>query len=144
MKFTIKTPVKGNYKEVMSAFDLELFEFLKPKGAKMEVVKFTGSETGDEVHIRFSSPIKADWISQIIDHGEDENEAYFLDEGTLLPWPLKKWKHRHVVKKAREEMSIIEDQIEYQSSNIFLDLLIRPVMYMSFYARRKQYKNYFK
>ena len=123
MKFKIKTPVNGYYKDVMAGFDLKLFEFLKPKGAKMDVVKFTGSETGNEVHIRFSSPIKADWISKIIDHGSNEEEAFFVDEGTVLPWPLKKWKHRHVVKKAVGQTSVIEDQIEYKSATIIVDLL---------------------
>jgi len=144
MKFTIKTPVVGHYKEVMSKFDLDLFEFLKPKGAKMQVVQFTGSEKGDTVHIRFTSPIKADWVSKITDHGHNEEEAFFLDEGCKLPWPLKKWRHRHVVKNAGATKSVIEDQIEYKTSNVILDLLIRPFMYMGFYPRRKQYQTYFK
>ena len=144
MKFTIKTPVTGNYKDVMSKFDLDLFEFLKPKGAKMEVVKFTGSETGDTVHIRFTSPIKADWISDIVDHGIDDDEAFFLDVGSTLPWPIKKWKHRHVVKNVGTNESVIEDQIEYKTSNVILDALIRPFMYMGFFPRRKQYQTYFK
>jgi ligand-binding SRPBCC domain-containing protein len=128
----------------MSAFDRSLFEYLKPKGAKMEIVAFTGSETGDKVHIRFTFPVKVDWISDIVDHGVNEDEAYFLDEGTTLPWPLKKWRHRHVVKNKGENQSVIEDQIEYKTSNVILDALIRPVMYMAFYPRRAQYQKYFK
>lgn len=144
MKFTIKTPVKGNYTKVMKSFDRDLFEYLKPKGAKMEIVAFTGSKTGDKVHIRFTSPIKADWISDIVDHGSDEEEAYFLDEGSTLPWPLKHWKHRHVVKNTGQNQSVIEDQIEYKTSNVILDVLIRPFLYMAFYPRRAQYQKYFK
>ena len=144
MKFTIKTPVPGNYVDVMNAFDRDLFEYLKPKGAKMEIVEFTGSKTGDKVHIRFVSPIKADWISEIVDHGVNDQEAFFLDKGVVLPWPLKKWKHRHVVKNAGKKESVIEDQIEYKTSNVILDALIRPFMFMGFYLRRAQYKKYFK
>lgn len=144
MKFTIKTPVPGNYKDVMKRFDLDLFEFLKPWGAKMQVIAFTGSETGDQVHIRFTSPIKAEWISTIVDHGINKEEAYFVDQGSVLPWPLKYWKHRHVVKNVSLTKSVIEDQIEFKTSNVILDVLIRPAMYMGFYPRRAQYQKYFK
>ncbi|WP_235295994.1 SRPBCC family protein [Portibacter marinus] len=144
MKFTIKTPVPGNYKVVMNAFDKKLFEHLKPVGASMEIVKFTGSKEGDIVHIRFTSPIKAEWISKIVEDGVDDERAYFIDQGTKLPWPLKYWKHEHVVAKIGEKKSQIEDRITYKTFSIVLDALIRPAMYMAFYPRRAQYQKYFK
>ena len=58
MRIVLKTRVKGNYLKIMERFDRDLFEFLKPKGAKMEVEKFTGSKTGDEVHLIFTSPFR--------------------------------------------------------------------------------------
>ena len=65
MNIQIKTEVKGHYQAIMDQFDRRLFEALKPKGADMEIVEFTGSKKGDRVHIRFNSPIKAEWISNI-------------------------------------------------------------------------------
>ena len=59
MKIRLTTEVDGHYTEVMSRFDKKLFEALKPKFGKMEVLEFTGSEKGDVVRLRFISPIKA-------------------------------------------------------------------------------------
>jgi len=78
MNFKISTQVPGNYRVVLSKFDRQLFEALIPSIGKMEIVKFTGSETGDQVHLRFLSLIKADWISDITEHGVDENKAWFV------------------------------------------------------------------
>ncbi|GLR20169.1 SRPBCC family protein [Portibacter lacus] len=144
MKLTLKTPIPKNYKVVMDGFDKNLFEFLKPIGAKMEIVEFTGSETGDTVHIRFLKPIKAEWVSDITDHGINEQEAFFLDEGRILPKPLSKWKHRHVVKNINLNKSVIEDQIEFQTGNVILDIILYPFMFMGFFPRKFQYKKYFK
>ena len=69
MKIRLTTEVDGHYQEVMSRFDKKLFEALKPKFGKMEVLEFTGSEKGDVVRLKFLSPIKADWVSDIIEHG---------------------------------------------------------------------------
>ena len=99
MNIQLKTKVDGNYQDIMRLFDRNLFEALKPKNAKMEIVAFTGSKKGDKVHLRFLSPIKAEWISEITEDGENEKETYFIDEGVKLPFPLSSWKHKHVVRK---------------------------------------------
>lgn len=127
----------------MDHFDRDLFEALKPKGATMEIVKFTGSKKGDLVHIRFVRPFKAEWISKITEHGSDGKEAYFVDEGEVLPFPLKKWKHVHRVEKLDEENSIIVDDITFSSNNKLLDLFLYPMMYIGFKPRNKVYKKYF-
>jgi len=81
MNLTLKTQVKGNYRKVMERFDLQLFEALKPPVGKMEIVEFTGSKKGDRVHLRFVSPIKAEWISDIIKDDINEERAIFVDVG---------------------------------------------------------------
>ena len=143
MNFILKTKVNGYYTEVMKRFDLDLFEALKPKGAKMEVVQFTGSETGDVVELKFISPIKASWISDITDHGVDDNQAYFLDEGRVLPWPLKEWQHRHIVEKIDENNSMIVDDITFSSGWWLLDVFIYVPLLLSFYPRKPVYRRFF-
>ena len=127
----------------MNHFDRDLFEALKPKGASMEIVEFTGSQTGDTVHIRFKAPIKAEWISKITEHGVDNTRAYFVDVGETLPFPLKKWKHVHIVEKEDETNSIIIDDITFSSNNKILDFLLYPMMYIGFKPRNKVYRKYF-
>lgn len=143
MRLILKTKVKGHYLRVMERFDLDLFEALKPIGAQMEVVQFTGSKTGDIVELKFVSPIKAEWISKITDHGSDRDSAYFVDEGEVLPFPLQQWKHRHIVERVDDDYSIIVDDIQYSSGFWLLDLLLYPAMLVGFYPRKFSYRKYF-
>lgn len=143
MRFVLRTQVDGYYKEVMRKFDLALFEALKPKGAKMEIVQFTGSETGDVVELKFIFPLKARWVSKIIDHGADEDKAYFIDQGEVLPFPLRNWKHKHIVEKHSDTQSIIVDDISFSSGYELIDLLIYLPLLLSFYPRKGVYKKYF-
>lgn len=105
MNLQLRTKVDGNYKDIMRQFDRKLFEALKPSHADMEIIQFTGSEKGDKVHLRFHSPIKADWISHITDHGENESESFFIDEGVKLPFPISYWRHKHIVRKITNNTS---------------------------------------
>jgi|TARA_R110000737_G_scaffold182215_1_gene205614 ligand-binding SRPBCC domain-containing protein len=143
MNIILKTPVKGNYKTVINAFDRKLFEALKPSVGKMEIVEFTGSKKGDKVHLRFISPIKADWISDIIEDGINENSAWFVDKGTTLPWPLKTWTHKHIVEKIDDDNSLIVDDISYSGGNFIVSFLMFPALFFAFYPRKKIYKSYF-
>ena len=127
----------------MKGFDLALFEALAPKQSKIEVVEFTGSKKGDRVHVRFLSPFKADWTSNITEDFENEQESYFIDEGDIMPFGLTFWKHKHIVKRVDETQSIIVDDIEYKTKNGLLTLLLYPAFYFGFYQRKKVYREYF-
>jgi len=144
MNIQLKTKVDGNYQDIMRLFDRNLFEALKPKNAKMEIVAFTGSKKGDKVHLRFLSPIKAEWISEITEDGENEKETYFIDEGVKLPFPLSSWKHKHVVRKITENSSYIIDDMTFEGINSFFTLFLYPALYIAFYPRKSIYKSYFK
>lgn len=143
MNITLKTPVKGNYKQVISAFDRHLFEALKPPTGEMEIVEFTGSQKGDKVHIRFIKPIKAEWISHIVEDQMTEDKAWFVDVGTMLPWPLSSWTHRHVVEKIDESNSMVIDDMTFKGKNFLLTLFLYPAIFFGFYPRKKIYKQYF-
>lgn len=143
MQIVIQTEVAGNFRSVMDQFDRDLFEALSPPIGKIEVVKFTGSKTGDQVHLRFVRPIQAEWISDITDHGSRDNELFFVDEGRKLPPGLKYWKHEHVVRKVNANRSLIIDRIHFKSYFWLLSILLYPLLFFTFYPRKKQYKSYF-
>jgi ligand-binding SRPBCC domain-containing protein len=143
MNVTLQSKVTGNYQEVMSAFDRKLFEALKPPVGEMEIVSFTGSKSGDKVHLRFLKPFMAEWISDIVEDGETEKEAWFVDVGTTLPWPLKTWRHKHIVKKLDEQTSLIVDDMTFTGKNKLLSLLLVPGIFLAFYPRKMVYKRYF-
>ena len=143
MNIKLRTKVDGYYLDVIKRFDLQLFEALKPKGANMEIVEFTGSKKGDVVHIKFISPIKAEWISDIVEDHEDDSSAYFIDVGRVLPFPLKQWTHKHIVEKIDDQHSYIIDDMTFSGGNILLDLMIYPGILLGFLPRKKVYRKYF-
>jgi len=144
MNIRLQTKVDGNYKDIIKQFDLALFEALKPKNAKMEIVEFSGSRKGDIVHLRFLGPIKAEWISKITEDYQDHKEAYFIDQGTTLPFPLTYWKHKHVVKKITDDTSYIIDDMTFKGPFFLITWLLYPALYIAFYPRKKIYRSYFK
>lgn len=143
MRIKLETTVNGNYLEIMEKFDRELFEALLPKNAKVDIVTFTGSKKGNRVHLKFIKPIQMEWISDIIEHGSDKKQAYFIDEGTKLPGFLKYWKHKHIVRKLTENTSVIVDDITFHGPNTLLTILIYPGIYLGFLPRKKIYQQYF-
>lgn len=143
MNIKFETAVQGHYQAIIERFDRELFEALKPKHGSMDIMEFTGSKKGDRVHIRFTSPIKAEWISLITEDGLDENEAYFIDEGAQLPFPLKYWQHKHIVRKLTEQTSLIIDDITFKAGNRLLTTAMYPAIYLGFAPRAKIYQAYF-
>jgi len=128
----------------MAAFDRRLFEALKPPVGKMVIKEFTGSQRGDKVHIQFLSPVKAEWISDIVEDEVTDQRAWFVDVGVKLPWPLVTWTHRHIVERVDDQHSLIIDDISFSGSNFILSLLLYPAIFLGFYPRKKIYKDYFK
>jgi ligand-binding SRPBCC domain-containing protein len=143
MNINFQTKVKGNYLQVIKGFDRKLFEALKPKLAAMEILEFTGSQKGDRVHIRFTAPVRAEWISLITEDAVSEQEAFFIDEGHQLPWPLSYWKHKHIVRKIDEEHSLIVDDISFEAGNGLLSVFLYPAIWLGFAPRGKIYRTYF-
>lgn len=143
MNLQLQTTVRGNYRDLIDRFDRELFEALAPRQGEMEIVEFTGSRQGDRVHLRFLKPIRAEWVSLITEDAVNDREAYFVDEGVQLPWPLTYWRHRHVVRKITENSSCIIDDITFRGANPLLTALLYPAIFLGFYPRKKIYRTYF-
>ena len=88
-------------------------------------------------------PVAGAWFSEITEHGGTEGQAYFIDQGRQLPFPLKQWEHRHVLYRDGDH-TIIEDDMHFSSGNRLLDLLLYPALFLAFLPRVWQYKAYFK
>ena len=138
MNITLRSKVTGDLMAVNNRFDADLFKYLLPPGAQL--IKFGGSKKGDLVHLKL--PLAGEWISEITENGASEDKCYFIDEGRNLPFPLKKWKHKHVLHRAGQS-TIIEDNMTFSTGNIITDLLFYPVLLVAFVPRIWQYKNYF-
>lgn len=124
---------------IFERFDDRLFKYLLPPGAQL--IDFGGSKKGDMVHLRL--PLAGEWISEITEDKITEDTCYFIDEGRKLPFPIKEWRHQHILRQAGNS-TIIEDNMNFSTGNIIADLLFYPVLYFSFLPRIWQYKWYFK
>ncbi|MCR9204200.1 MAG: hypothetical protein NXH75_06470, partial [Halobacteriovoraceae bacterium] len=133
-----KCPVKASVNEVKKGFNLELFKALKPPLVQLEVTRFDGCEKGDEVHLSVGLGLKVSWVSLITEDHQDDNQWFFVDEGKVLPPPLKKWRHIHSVLKDGDN-AIIVDDISFTSNNRAMDFLLRPAMFLQFSGRYNVY-----
>jgi ligand-binding SRPBCC domain-containing protein len=86
---------------------------------------------------------KQKWTSIITEDYTDSNEFYFIDEGTLLPFFLNRWRHKHRIIK-NGNGSIIRDEISFEAKPTFLGIFLYPVMYLQFLYRKPIYKKFFK
>ena len=144
MNILIKTRLSKNYKEVFKGFDLELFKALKPPLINLNVARFDGCKKGDEVHLEIGiGPLKQKWISHITDDFINEKECTFVDEGHILPPPLKDWKHTHRILNIDENICEIQDDINFSSGNSLLDFFLYPALYAQFALRIPVYKKFF-
>lgn len=143
MKINISTQVEKSYLEVKEGFNDSLFLKLNPPFPPVKLLRFDGSSKGDIVILELNLLLfKQKWVSEITDDHTDEQEFYFIDEGTTLPFFLKKWKHKHRIIR-QENGSIIKDEIEYQGPAGILTLLLYPVLYLQFLYRKPVYQKIF-
>lgn len=139
INITLRSKVSGELTAIFKRFDADLFRYLLPPGAQL--IEFGGSKQGDKVHLKF--PIAGEWISEITEDGASEDLCYFIDEGRTLPFPIKEWRHKHILRR-QENNTIIEDNMNFSTGNIITDILFYPVLFLSFLPRVWQYKRYFK
>jgi ligand-binding SRPBCC domain-containing protein len=142
MKIIIKTRIQQNYLEIKKRFDHKLFLKLSPPFPKVKLVRFDGCEVNHEVHIilNANTPVAQNWVSKITQSITNDTEFSFIDVGMTLPAPLKKWTHHHKVLKVDDNFSVVVDDIEYFTYHSFLDAIIFPALYLTFYYRKKIYQ----
>lgn len=145
MKLLFETPVKLPFERVRDQFNRDLFLKLSPPGIPFNLKRFDGCKKGDEVHIELGPPVlKQQWVSLITFEETNAKGWSFIDEGKVLPWPLKYWKHHHRVDKIGDTECKIVDDITYECSPSFLAPLIKPFLWSVFSIRPGRYQKYFK
>ena len=143
MRLVIKTKVAQDMESVWKGFNEQLFKQLNPPFPLVNLKRFDGSETGNEVHLELNFILfKSQWVSLITEHAKQEDEIYFVDEGIRLPALFKYWRHKHRVVKDGEN-SIIVDDITFKSFSPVLDVFLLPALYGQFLYRKPVYKRFF-
>lgn len=145
MKLIFETPIALPFEKIRDRFDQDLFLYLSPPLIPSRLKRFDGCKKGDEVHIELGpSPLSQQWVSLITSDETNERGWSFIDEGKVLPWPLKYWKHHHRVDKISETESMIVDDIQYECAPAFLTPVMKPFLWSVFAIRPARYKNFFK
>lgn len=142
MKFIQKTLVENSLEKIIPKFNQELFIKLSPPFPPAKLLKFEGCKLGDEYSILLNFGIKLAWKGKITQEELTEQYFLFVDEGTELPFGLKKWKHHHwMIKKGINQTEII-DQVEFSSGNLILDWFLMPGFWGMIFYRKPLYKKF--
>ncbi|WPP53170.1 SRPBCC family protein [Catalinimonas niigatensis] len=144
MRIKLTTQVKQNYKAVMEGFTEDLFIKLSPPFPPVKLLQFDGCKKDDVVALELNFIFfKQQWVSLILEDGLNDEEFYFIDFGTKLPFFLKYWRHHHRIIK-REPGTEIVDDITFKSPLPFLDFLLWPALWLQFLYRKPVYKKVFR
>jgi len=149
MHFVLKTRVNKPLSAVWAGFNRALFERLTSAFPPVKVVRFDGCLRGDVVHLQLNFLLfRQDWISVIIDQQTREEEIYFIDQGTQLPFFLTSWKHRHglhrsVDAQTSSEQTILIDDITFQTPFLLTNYILYPLIWLQFACRKPIYRRVF-
>lgn len=148
MNFTIITPVAGDHRKVFDQFNSGLLKALTPPGMKMKVLRYDEPhEPGSMVELQATlyGVVKQIWKNEITEVEHEQDRSWFTDEGRKLPWPLKSWRHKHIVRSGStpdgEPCAEIVDDITYSAG--WLTPLFHPIIYLQFAYRKPQYRKIF-
>lgn len=132
-----------HFKTIWDQFDNTLLEQANPPWVSAELLRYDGNQEGDEVHLEINLILlKQKWISVITHYQEDEQGYEFIDEGEQLPFFLKSWRHRHLIRQEGNGTEIVDD-IRFSTGTWLTDLLLYPALYAQFWYRKPVYKRYF-
>ncbi|MDB5270334.1 MAG: hypothetical protein JWP58_3374 [Hymenobacter sp.] len=146
MHVTLRTAVAQPPAVVMAGFTRELFVALAPPFPRLRLLRFDGCHTGDRVEIELDTLVKRlPWTSLIVDDGvQPDGTHFFVDEGQILPPPLRFWRHRHLIQPGPYGGSVVVDALEYRTASRLLDVVIYPAMWAQFAWRRPIYRRWFR
>lgn len=146
MKLRVTTRVDASLEAVDAGFTKDLFERLNPPFPIARLKAYGGEHPGDLVKIELDFLLfKQLWVSEIIDREESTDEIYFTDVGKELPFFLKEWRHRHILKrdKATGGTFIIED-VDFQGPALLPNFLLYPALWGLFAYRKPIYRKVFR
>ncbi|MEQ8552646.1 MAG: hypothetical protein RIC53_08340 [Cyclobacteriaceae bacterium] len=144
MQIKIETLVNADLTSVKKGFNQDLFLALNPPFPKVKVLQFDGCRKGDTVSLKLDFLVFSQvWASHIIEEEFTDQSWYFVDRGVTLPFFLKSWKHKHLVKK-KGIQSLVIDNINYTTGTVLTDLLMLPVLYLQFLYRKPIYRKHFR
>jgi len=144
MNLVFETIIESSYLHIKSRFTLDLFLALKPPLVNLDVIRFDGCSTGNEIHLNLTFLHKKQtWVSVITQEKHNDKEWSFIDEGKIMPWPLAKWRHHHRVVSLGDNSSKIIDDITFECMHSWMNVFMYPALWFTFAIRPRRYKKFF-
>lgn len=146
MEFEVVTRVEGTLPEIRGRFTEALFRFVIPPGTKIKFLDFGGCNPGNELRmeLKLLGVLPQSWHNLITEMHEDARSWSFTDEGLQVPFPIRNWKHRHLVEQIEPGICLIRDQIRFSTSPKWLAFLMLPVLRLPFVLRKAKYQEFFR
>lgn len=143
MQFTFITQVDTDIHQVSEKFNRELLLKLNPPFVKMNLIRYDGQITGDQLSFQIGiGPLQQQWDGIITAHRYTKRNWLFRDEGLTLPHPLKTWKHTHALKAKNDHSTIIIDRLKFEGKNRFFTAVLCLPFILMFWMRKPLYKKY--
>jgi len=141
----LRTTVSQSLSAVNDGFTQDLFLRLAPPFPKVALVRYDGSQPGDQVHVRLNFGLfKQDWVSRIVSRDEQPQRVEFVDRGEQLPFFLRFWEHHHILEAAPNGGTVIVDDIRYKGPWFLPSALLWPAMWGQFVYRKPIYRRVFR
>lgn len=143
MNYLIEIPVDSSLETIKQSFNRKLFTALKPPFVSLRILRYDGNSVGNEIHLQVNSMfIVQKWVSVISKEWENDIEWGFEDIGKVLPFFLKSWKHKHIVRKSEKGSVIVED-VTFEPKQKWMTVFVRFFVYLQFKPRPKVYRRWF-
>ncbi len=146
MRFQILTRVKGDHREVFRQFDQNLLLQLNPPGVRLQILDFQEPDVpGGRIKLRVTilGSIRQDWENEFSQYELSDRECHFVDEGVLMPFPIRKWRHDHRILADGPGRAIINDDITFKTGFFLMDWMMFPILWLQFRYRRPIYRRKF-
>tara|TARA_X000001036_G_scaffold430720_1_gene463873 strand:- start:404 stop:841 length:438 start_codon:yes stop_codon:yes gene_type:complete len=134
---------KNNFQNVINAFhDINFVRFL----TYLQPIKIIIWEGIENNKLAFFKLWFLGWKDFKVKHSNyklSHNELSFIDSGLDLPLGISSWHHKHIVKKHKNHVLII-DSLCIEHSNKLIGYMLFPVLIFPIIIRIILYKIYFK
>jgi ligand-binding SRPBCC domain-containing protein len=141
-KIFIRCEVAVPFEQVCAGFNKQLLEALSPALMKLRILRYDGQRKGDKFSMQLGPKIfNIRWEGMVSAAGQTPGTYWFEDVGLKLPFPLKHWKHKHLVRTSGQG-AVIMDIVSFSTGNSFIDMCCYPLLKNMFQARISKYQRY--
>jgi ligand-binding SRPBCC domain-containing protein len=144
----VKHQVNAPFKQVWATFSdrtkaSKLFAALSPPFPKAKLHSFGGTEVGALVKLDLEFGFMSQpWESVVTEQVIKPNEAWFIDEGKVMPLGLIYFSHRHYIKSIDPNTTEITEDITLLASTWLMTLVNQLGFWSQMSARGGVYKKY--